>query len=422
MSNIIDHLLSEILIRLPNCRDVVQCKSVCKRWCSLISSPEFIRTFIHHRHQHRHWQSLVSDSHLSMLLFQRHRFENKITSMPNNFQFCQVFGDKRKNFRESFLNFLPWDVIIRASADDLLLVSKPCNFSDFYICNPVTRKWVALPQAPPSITKLFIRCGLVRLPYNCNKQEKCTNNAQYRYKVVVFGYYSSFCAFSNWPRATIFCSETTQWSKLVDFQLPHPLKSWTSIGVFAFGGLIQILTCNGILHWLESSELFCWEGIVAFDPFTDVVEKRCRFVALPFDIDPENEILSAFISMTSICLGNFQGRLRLCLKCEVGGRCGLKVWELREYDQTAETSWSLVHNVALEIRFPSMIFPLALHPSISNVVFLLCRNELIWYNMSEGKSEKLAKFPFNIEKPSARLSIFPLMHSSWHTPVPALPL
>ncbi|KAL5565535.1 hypothetical protein UlMin_028699 [Ulmus minor] len=415
VSNVTDDLLSEILIRLPNCRDAVQCKSVCKRWCSLISSPLFIHRFIHQK-------SLVSNSHLSMLLFQRHSYEDismpypfgsEDRSMPYPFdsQFCQIFPEKLKIFRESFLNFLPCDVVIRASFHDLLLVSQSSNPRDLYICNPLTRKWHALPQAPLGNTDYY-RCGLVCLPYNCNKREKCTTSAHYKYKVVVFQDDDCECP-DQPPVVAIFCSETAQWSELVDLRLPPPLKRWTQISGQPWS-LNQIVVCNGILHWLESSHTLCWEGIVAFDPFTDVAEKRCSFIDLPLDINHSRP----FNMMAYICLGTFRGRLRLS---QLTGDYGLKVWELGEYYQNAETSWSLVPNVSLTIGLPRT-FLLALDPSNSSVVFLFCNNELFRCDMSEGKNENFGQFPVDIVIPSMSLSIFHLMHSSWPTPVPALPL
>ncbi|CAI0546602.1 unnamed protein product [Linum tenue] len=45
-----DDLLVEILIRLPDPRSAFRCKSICKRWNSLISAPYFSRRFLsHHR-------------------------------------------------------------------------------------------------------------------------------------------------------------------------------------------------------------------------------------------------------------------------------------------------------------------------------------------------------------------------------------
>ncbi|KAL5537480.1 hypothetical protein UlMin_046042 [Ulmus minor] len=386
MSNILDDLLLEILIRLPSCLDTVRCRLVCRRWNSLLSSPQFIQSFTRH-------QSLFSDSQLSMLLFEKIEDE----SWTNGAQFSKIFPEKSKIFREHSLNFLPWNVIVRAYFDDLLLVSRPYNFRDFYICNPLTKKWHALPQAPLAIQEFFITCGLVCLPsYNCSSKH-------YRYNVVVFGFDIPYAPLM-FPVVTIFCSETAQWSKLVDFQL-----SWPDLY------FDRVAACNGILYGVA----YCVVGIVAFNPFTDVVEKQCRFISLPIDIDRT----PPFNKLYHLCLGTFQGRLRLSHLCKINDSFGLKVWKLEDQNAQETSSWSLVHNVVLEIGLPiNEIYILALHPCNNNVVFLSWEDELLQYDISQGKYQKLGEFP--VKQLSPRLSTFPLMHYSWPTPVPvpALPL
>ena len=58
-----DDVLLEIFYRLP-CRSAVGRNSVSKRWCSLISHPNFIPHYINHRHQYRYivlvWIELIS--------------------------------------------------------------------------------------------------------------------------------------------------------------------------------------------------------------------------------------------------------------------------------------------------------------------------------------------------------------------------
>ncbi|KAL5547437.1 hypothetical protein UlMin_002668 [Ulmus minor] len=310
-------------------------------------------------------------------------------------RFSKIFPEKSKIFHEHSLDFLPWNVIVRAYFDDLLLVSQPCNFRDFYICNPLTKKWHALPQAPLGIQEFYITCGLVCLPsYNCSSKD-------YRYNVVVFGFDYPYVTLMP-PVVTIFCSETAQWSKLVDFQL-----SWPDLY------FDQVTACNGSLYCVAH-----WgEGIFAFNPFTDVVEKQCRFIALPIDIFP------TYASFYKICLGTFQGRLRLSHLCKVNESFGLKVWKLEDQNAQENYSWSLVHSLVLEIGFPiNEIYMLALHPSNSNVVFLSWEDELIQYDISQGKYEKLGEFP--VKQLAPFVSTRPLMHYSWPTPVPvpALPL
>ena len=50
MNNLSDAVLFEILHRLPF-RFAVQCKSISKRWLSIISQTYFVRSFIHRHHQ-----------------------------------------------------------------------------------------------------------------------------------------------------------------------------------------------------------------------------------------------------------------------------------------------------------------------------------------------------------------------------------
>ena len=131
MANVSDDLLVEILLRLPDCRYAIQCSTVCKRWHSLISHPGFARQFIHHHDHNR--ELLDSDSQLSTptLLFQRHK--KHTLAMHFASLFYAIHPEKSKISHErpasslslssSCLRFLPWDVVIRAAFDDLLLIT-----------------------------------------------------------------------------------------------------------------------------------------------------------------------------------------------------------------------------------------------------------------------------------------------------------
>ena len=98
-----DALLFEVLYRLP-CRWALQYRSVSKRWCSLISHPQFVRSYIHHRHQFR-----KSDSDpFTLLLHYGKQFDNNILAFP----FDDDSGDGGGGSDGDgdgldFLNFLP---------------------------------------------------------------------------------------------------------------------------------------------------------------------------------------------------------------------------------------------------------------------------------------------------------------------------
>ncbi|GMY25448.1 F-box protein At3g26010-like [Fagus crenata] len=166
-----DAMLFEILSRLP-CRLVLQCKSISKRWCSLISDPSFIRGFCH---RHRNY----SDPFTLLLQYRKH-----ILFVPSeNISHCCGGGF-------DFLNFLPcierarkkFSYRIEAAFNDLLLVCRevpPMHpvpyFTVYYICNPLTKQWLMLPSRRTRI----VMVGFICEPYS--DKELAIGN--YRYKV-----------------------------------------------------------------------------------------------------------------------------------------------------------------------------------------------------------------------------------------------
>ncbi|CAL1406430.1 unnamed protein product [Linum trigynum] len=126
MGKLGDDLLVEILIRLPNPRSACRCKSVCRRWNSLISSLCFNRRFVSH--------------HQTM--------ELHIPPMPGNPN--ELLGTIL-----SFLPPMPYTLKVLDCVKDMVL----CGFWDldcdngelgrsYLVCNPFTKQWVALPLAP----------------------------------------------------------------------------------------------------------------------------------------------------------------------------------------------------------------------------------------------------------------------------------
>lgn len=78
-----DALLFEVLYRLP-CRWALQYKSVSKRWCSLISHPQFVRSYIHHRHQFS-----KSDTDPFTLVL---HYGKQLTTIFSLFHFMMILG------------------------------------------------------------------------------------------------------------------------------------------------------------------------------------------------------------------------------------------------------------------------------------------------------------------------------------------
>ena len=118
-----DHLLFEILIRLPDSRHAIRCTAVCKTWRSLISEPYFADAFIA-----RHAAALP----LTSLVVQSYECPDAYwASIDPRFYHIEFAADNDEKVefaraQSTYLSFLPWeDVAIRASCHDLLLLSRP---------------------------------------------------------------------------------------------------------------------------------------------------------------------------------------------------------------------------------------------------------------------------------------------------------
>ncbi|CAI0546799.1 unnamed protein product [Linum tenue] len=134
-------VLVEILIRLPDPRFACRCKSVCKRWSSLISSLCFNRRFVYH-HQSINQLPMPEDPN---------ELQSTIWSFLQRIPLRHVRVPPMPPFR--YVRDAPLRVL--DCFRDLLL----CGFWDIYgdnnelgrsylVCNLFTKQWVALPLAP----------------------------------------------------------------------------------------------------------------------------------------------------------------------------------------------------------------------------------------------------------------------------------
>lgn len=224
-------------MRLPDYRSIIQCGTVCKRWFSLICSPEyFIRSFNHH---HRRKRLLMGSRYspsfpYTLLTRGAYRTHSGLSPIKHNKSVSHhdYFPEASRilhngggpppssvggNANSGYLDFLGWPPgeyfpLIRSSFDDLLLVEK--TRKDFYICNPLTRRWIALPEAPlnPEALDIIYRSGFVCETDNsrCNEQE-----SYIKYSVVVIGTDNYELLY----HAAIFSSETGRWTEST-FQFP----------------------------------------------------------------------------------------------------------------------------------------------------------------------------------------------------------
>lgn len=145
-----DFVLVEILYRLPHNKFVFQCKCVCKRWFSLISDEKFLCHFL--------WIQSLQNQKLepmgSTLIFRDAKDKREFSILPE----LELPMFKTHNFS---LRFLPCfeapeyietdddivdEPIIVGTCNDLVLCCETIIFQrNYYICNPYTKQWTALP-------------------------------------------------------------------------------------------------------------------------------------------------------------------------------------------------------------------------------------------------------------------------------------
>ena len=372
-----DDILLEILGRLPNGRSVLQRGLVCKRWHSLVYNSQFIERFIHHHHQN-------NSSLPFTFLFQR------VTGIDNknlcyfDSELGQLVSKKSSVFHEKPLGF------VKAAFNDLLLVR---HFRNFYVCNPITRQYIRLPNRPQNQVNGY---GLVCKPNRCNTHPRCTVNIEYRYRVVLIGGPTNNIV-------KIFCSETGKWRRLA--------ISFANKQTKQFG--CQPVVCNGILYWLDGSRKF--HGIVAFDPFNDT-EYGGHSLVLPTGVQD-----GCYVD--KICFGACLGQLRFSHLRKINlGYFELRVWELN-YDFDGYSSWHLVCKFRMERANTNKMIQLAFHPYNGNVIFLLSDNQFCRYEIETCKFEELGQWPNEIiiQKRGFQVSTYCLLHPPWPTPIATLP-
>ena len=424
-----DALLFEVLYRLP-CRWALQYKSVSKRWCSLISHPQFVRTYIHHRHQFR-----KSDTYpFTLVLYYGKQFNNNILALP----FYDDSGDGGGGSDGlDFLNFLPdielarkgYTFSIEASFNDLLLVYSEVPkslsrswgpaFRLYRICNPLTKQWITLPCLPFRESYRFVLVGFICNLYSCDKEQGCTTNAHYSYKVVRI--LSPTESNTTQIHMEIFSSDTGEWC--------HSLvSSPRGLNPFHIRSLnAGVVACNGMLHWVDENDRTI-KGFVVFDPFNEA--QGCRYIDPPSDLCLEELVY----------LGVFQGRLRIFQKPIFGSN--FSVWELEDYNIAGK--WCLKYKIYFKdlvseyadlVKIAKKTSPpgslLAFHPNVGENVFLQFHNYIVLCNMQtkvltmtgrlRDRGRILADNTSLEEYKVYAKYVFIVGQSSWPTPVP-LPL
>ncbi|CAI0418162.1 unnamed protein product [Linum tenue] len=397
INNLDDDLILEILTRLPNPRSVFRCRSVCKRWNSLISAPPFRPEFL------RRIATRGGEDEFPLVFPQ---------SQPETLDFLPIPADYRHQFR------------VLASCDDLIL----CGLAThdvavgnlFYVGNPFTNQWVILPLAPytgrtePLHSDDRIMVGFVCQPcYSyCDFKDQVLIDSQFKFRVVLL--YKTGGDY----RCEVFCSELGRWVDRVDnFEVGY--EHYVTPGYH-----ITLPCFNGKLYWKceDSREL------VGYDPFDINGE--------PETIDYYSEFYSRSPQLVSLLdIEVSQGALHLIVLEDAAeddfSIDGLSVWSLDD-----SKTWQLENRVSLKSIWARFEFPkktsrrglmnglevkgiLGIHPSKPEIVYLAYGNFGACYAVSCNlKSEELelcgglpveSTFRWNVFQPEVRF---------WPTPIP----
>ncbi|CAN1221936.1 hypothetical protein LINGRAPRIM_LOCUS446 [Linum grandiflorum] len=246
ISQLGDDLLVEILIRsFPDPKSACRCKAVSKRWSSLISSPCFNRRFVN----------------MNLPLHQ------PASPMPYN----------PNELISVILSFLPPMPIHRTlhildCFKDLVLCGfwdanswKPRPLRSYLICNPFTKKWIALPLAPwylkrgEAVPVARLVCEpRISTNLDLGDDQEAFIYSEYRFRVVHL--VQDLAAGCLGIKADVFCSESGEWitnTKGLDLYL-HLLHDER-----------YVCSWNGKLFWactiLKPTTITNLVGV--FDPF-----------------------------------------------------------------------------------------------------------------------------------------------------------
>ncbi|PON61038.1 F-box domain containing protein, partial [Parasponia andersonii] len=408
-----DDILLEVFLLLPHRRYLIQCSTVCKRWFSLISHAEFNRRFIEYHERKR-----SSDRSYSL------PYTLLLRASPNTHRppICDILSKKSKSIHGQqspsvgvYSHILPQNGIIRASVEDLVLLSRYPN--KYCIYNPLTRQGLWLPVAPRGYC---FKCGFVCEP-NSSGYTSTNITDQYRFRVLHIAGFSN--NWNNWNDyvfdGELFCSETGKWSKLV-FSFPQRLAPNLKF-------VADFIASRGILYSLVEGvddNQICVKGIVALDLSMDDTSEedrnRCRFIHLPADFGRGWRARRG-----KVCFGMVRGQLRLSQLVKIVEEAVLKVWEL-DCNNNNDADWVLVHHARLKCTEETNTSVAAFHPYNGDVVFMLRDEEIYKFEIGEEKYKKVGEFRglglyCTKEKLPGSLRAFTLVYPSWPTPISKIP-
>ncbi|KAL6289231.1 hypothetical protein ACE6H2_006741 [Prunus campanulata] len=272
-------VLVEILCRLPRKKYAFRCKCVSKRWSAIISDPLFIHHFLRLQSDDKHTPIIRTMINYNVDLLKLPKFTDPVMerSLESLNSFLHTVSSKltdlvieRQLKLEKRLFFIP-NVYkdlkpgVVGTYDDLVLCCAAKHYQrDYYICNPYTQQWVALPPSPQCLKRV------VAVGFICDHKKKATqqlNNTAaeyiYRHRVVSIPEFSHCQAYTFKYYVEIFSSGTREWrASYISF----PKK-------LAFHGVNPSIgfAHKGMLFWVGRDKGRAF--LIGFDPFDSTRRK-----------------------------------------------------------------------------------------------------------------------------------------------------
>ncbi|PRQ30108.1 putative F-box domain, galactose oxidase/kelch, beta-propeller [Rosa chinensis] len=409
-------LLGEIISRLACYKLIFQCKCVSKRWCTFISEPYFIGRFL------RVQIDKQIPTMATLINIRGEELHDRMSSLSSSMRLTQLL--KRL---VSFHGFKVEPIVV-ATYNDLVLCCAPLNNqSNYYICNPYTMQWVALPPPPTQFPVTAKVVGIIcDTPYynyykeDAGKRQIIQLNADYKCKVIRL--LSSYEYPKNYKcKVEIFSSETGEWSETVIIS-PKP---WYHI--------YSSIAHNGVLYHLcqSTDSRTCLAGL---DPF--MIMNKITNSTTGNGVD---HYKCCHVEMDTTVVGGFSGDY--CVVSERSLRISyfdwdtfsVYVWDLKEAEEeechaevviegTGKLCWkhtgvfSLDRDIAPDESSVSVFELIAIDPNNDDILYLNINGDLVMSNIQTRKWSVLVRESQIIDS-----HFFQLQLPLWPTPIPKLP-
>ncbi|KAJ4827071.1 hypothetical protein Tsubulata_030485 [Turnera subulata] len=373
-----EHLLLHILYRLPQ-REAHICMSVCKYWHSLLSHPSFAASYaLENTRRHLSSPSSSRPQRLPATLYFL-RLDEHIKRWPlthitpwdrfwrNNTKNCR--GHKKRWYRNSTrvsFDFLPavssptevnQQIYCAGSSNGLVLcyewvISRGMlqrlrenPFRGYYVCNPLTRKWVAVPPGPIETTEQADAIMLMGFACDPRHDSDCVT----RFKIVNVVDSSVTGGSYN---LEVFDSETWRWRTAMASWNPAAVEMGRRQYYEYEYKRVEGIEFKGNLHWAIKAG---GGVILAYDPQRgDDDEDEFRLIKMP----REHILNGHFNEYHKICIGAGEGHLRYvefvqrrCQNCDCDSP-SWTIWRLENYNSDSE-GWILENKIKVKVEVPA---------------------------------------------------------------------